>query len=494
MTDPPQSQEDFASLLAASPAAATHEVGATVQGTVVQIGDGDILVDVGGKSEALIARAEFLAPDGSLSLNVGDSIEATVVSLDGGLRLSKKLLAAAAKKKDKDAVKQMLTEAFRNKLPVEGKVSASVKGGYEVQVAGVRGFCPFSQIDVRRQEDPTPFFNKTFEFRIKEYDPRKRNLILSRRALLEEESRKKDEEIRENLTEGSVLTGTVVSLQDFGAFVEIGGGVQGLLHVSEISHARVARPADVLSEGQTIQVQVLRVDKKRGKISLTRKPLEGDPWAGVSDRFHQGQVMAAKVVRVAEFGAFVELAPGVDGLVHVSELAGGGRTSGKKAGELVKAGDEIKVQVMKVEEARRRISLGIAHDTAPVGKKVEITPPKVGESVTGKVDRVEKFGVFLRLGPGLIGMIPNSDLGTPRGADHKRLFPKGTEMKAEVIQSDPAGRKIRLSITKAEGREEREALDRYKKESTNSTSGGSFSTLADAFDAFKKSSSGGSES
>ncbi|HET6373425.1 MAG TPA: S1 RNA-binding domain-containing protein, partial [Candidatus Polarisedimenticolia bacterium] len=458
MTDPTQPTEDFASLLAATADAKRPEIGADVKGTVVQIGDADILVDVGGKSEALIARAELAADDGTLSVKVGDVIEAKVVATEGGLRLSRRVLASS---KNRGAVSEMLKDAHHNRMPVQGRVTASVKGGYEVQVAGMRGFCPFSQIDVRRQEDPTLYFNKTFDFLIKEYDPRKRNLILSRRALIDAEGKKKEAEARSKINGGSILPGTVVSIQDFGAFLDLGDGVQGLLHVSEISRSRVSKPSEILTVGQKMDVQVLRVDQKTGKISLTRKPFEEDPWAGVTERFHQGQIHGAKVVRVTEFGAFVELAPGVDGLVHVSEL-GGGR-GGKKTQDFVKVGEEIKVQVLKVEEARRRISLGLASETVKVGAKVAVVATKVGDVVTGKVERVERFGVFIRIGPGSTGLIPTKELGTPRGADHRKMFPVGTELKAEVIEADPAGRKIRLSVTKAEGREEREALDRYKK-------------------------------
>jgi len=479
------SHDDFAKLLAASTAARRYAKGAVVRGTVVQIGETDVLVDVGAKSEALIARAELVGEDGALAVKVGDSLEGTVMSVDGSIRLSRKLVASSKSK-------EMLMEAFKNGMPVQGRVTASIKGGYEVQVAGVRGFCPFSQIDLRRQEDPNVYFNKTFVFQIKEYDPRKRNLILSRRALLEVEQKKQEAEVRSRIIEGAVLSGTVVSLMDFGAFVDLGGGVQGLLHVSEISHTRVAKPSDVLTMGQTLDVKVLRVDPKKGKISLTRKPLEGDPWDGVSQRFKQGQVLTAKVVRVTEFGAFVELAPGVDGLLHVSEMSGlaapGGPGGKKAAADLTKPGTEIKVQVMKVDEAKRRISLGLAGETAAPGEKVPVVQVKVGDVVIGKVDRVEKFGVFLRFGPGRTGMVPNSELGTQRGADHRRMFPAGTELKAEVIEADPAGRKIRLSVTKAMGREEREAVDRYRKDATKSGTS-SFSTMADAFAALKKTSS-----
>jgi small subunit ribosomal protein S1 len=480
----PLGHDEFARLLAAGSDLRTHAAGQTVRGTIVQIGDADILVDIGGKSEAAIARSELTGSDGAFTAKIGDPLEAVVVSTDGLVRLSRRLGGGGGR--NKDAAREALIEAFKSRIPVQGRVTASIKGGYEVQVAGVRGFCPFSQIDVRRQEDPTLYFNKTFEFLIKEYEPRKRNLILSRRALIEAETRRNEREFRDGLAEGTVLKGTIASLQDFGAFVELGPGVQGLLHVSEISHARVENPADVLSLGQAVDVQILRLDKKKGKISLTRKPLEQDPWTDVESRFTTGQVVTSKVVRVAEFGAFLELAPGVDGLLHVSELAslrGAGRQA--QAATLAKVGEEIKVQVMKVDPARRRISLGVPHEKAEVGEKVVVAPMKVGDVVTGKVEKVEKFGVFLRIAPGRSGMIPNNELGTQRGADHRKMFPPGTEMTAEVIEADAAGRKIRLSVNKAQGREERAAVDKYRKDPSKSGSG-SFSTMADAFNAFKK--------
>jgi len=485
---PGTSHEEFAQLLATSADARRHATGSLVKGTVVQIGDTDIMVDVGGKSEAAIACSELLGEDGQLTVKMGDTIEATVISTEGLLRLSRRMTVSS---RDKQLAQQMLLEASKAGVPVQGRVTASVKGGYEVQVSGVRGFCPFSQIDVRRQEDPTLYFNKTFDFLIKEYNPRKRNLILSRRALIDAEAKKQEAEVRAQITEGRVMQGTVVSIQDFGGFIDLGGGIQGLLHVSELSHARVEKPSDVLTLGQTLDVQVLKVDQKKGKISLTRKPLEGDPWAGVADRLKQGQSMLAKVMRVTEFGAFMELAPGLDGLLHVSEMGslrnGSSSGSASKIPEGVKTGDMLNVTIIKVDEARRRVSLGLVTAAAPPGEKIPPPAPvKVGETVTGKVERVEKFGVFVRLGPGRTGMIPNKELGTARGADHRRMFPVGTELTAEVIESDPGGRKIRLSVTKAAGREERDAVDKYKKDATKSGSG-SFSTLADAFQAMKDS-------
>ncbi len=480
MTDSTEPTEEFADLLATSEDPKKPEVGDSVTGTVAQIGPEEILVDFGGKQEGVIARAELLDKKGSLTVKIGDAVQATVVSLDGGLKLSRRPHAAAGG--DASKVKEMLIEAQKNRTPVEGRVTASVKGGYEVLVSGVRGFCPFSMIDLKRQHDPTLYFNKTFQFRVKEYTPRKKNLILSRRAILEQEAKKIETEARARITPGAVVKGTVASLHDFGAFIDLGANVQGLLHVSELSHKRVSTPADVLSAGQEVDVQVLRVDKKTRKISLTRKPLEQDPWHGVSTRFRKGQILQPKVVRVTEFGAFCELGDGIDGLLHVSELGAHGR----KAEDVVKVGEAVKVQIISVEEKRRRISLGLAPDDVAVGAKLEVAALKVGQIVTGKVERIEKFGVFVRMGAGSTGMIPSNELNVPRGADIRKAISIGSEIRAEVIERDKAGRKIRLSARKATVREEREAIDRYRKDA-NKSGAGSFSTLGDAFDAFNKS-------
>ncbi|MFQ5702128.1 MAG: S1 RNA-binding domain-containing protein [Acidobacteriota bacterium] len=476
--------EDLADLLASGPDMSLPSRGDIVRGKLVQITETDALVALGGKSDAVIAREELLGKDGAPAFKIGDTIEARVVSTDGILRLSRQTISSLMSKEE---VREMLAEAARKKLPVRGRVTASVKGGYEVMVGGVRGFCPFSQIDLRHQEDPLLYFNKTFDFQVKEFRPRRGNLILSRRVLIEREAKKKEAAFRASLTAGSVHEGKVVSLQDFGAFVDLGSGVQGLVHVSEISHARVEHPKDALSVGQPVRVQVLKHDKKKGKISLTLKALEADPWDGIADLFHVGQVLASKVTRVTEFGAFLEITPGVDGLLHVSEMQGLSSPASRRTGaeNLIQPGQELKVQVLKVDARRRRVSLGLADESSMPGDIVEMSRLRVKSIVTGKVERLEKFGVFLRIGPGRIGLIPNNELPMPRGADRAKLFPVGTELTAEIIEADPAGRKIRLSVSRARDREEREALQRYKQDKTKS--GGSLSTLADAFAAFRKS-------
>ena len=479
---PADAGSEFSKMLDAFPQPHPPARGDVVKGRLVQIGDAGGIVDIGAKSEACIAREELLGPDGDLAFKVGDTIEARIISADGDLRISRETVSAHMSRNE---TRDLLMEARRKRLPVKGRVTASVKGGYEVQVAGMRAFCPFSQIDVKRQEEPLLYFNKTFDFLIKEFDPRRKNLILSRRALIEAENKQEESKVRESLTPGTVVEGTVVSLQDFGGFIDLGSGVQGLLHVSEISHARVEHPRDALTIGQTLKVEILKNDRKKSKISLTRKSLEADPWDGASRRFAAGQVIGARVVRMTEFGAFVELAPGLDGLLHLSELNSLRRTEDQKPEDLARVGTDLKVAVLKVDEKRRRISLGLADQSAEVGRKIEIPQIRSGKVVTGKVERVEKFGVFVRLGPGLTGLIPNNELGTPRGTDHRRMFPPGTEITAEITEADASGRKIRLSVSKAEGREEREAIERYRREGAKS--GNSLSTMAEAFRAFRDS-------
>src|SRR5262245_50797718 len=277
--------------------------GQTVQGTIVAIGPEVAFVDVGGKGEATIDVDEMKDEDGDIEFAVGDRIQAIVVSTSGGLQLSRKLLRGAARNRQ-------LEDAFRSGLPVEGKVEQEVKGGYEVRIARQRAFCPFSQIEIARSE-PAAHIGRVYAFRIVEYTEGGRNVIVSRRALLEEEQRAKAAEVRRSIVPGAVVTGRVASLREFGAFVDLGGGVQGLLHVSEMGWSRVSDPALMFKAGDEITVKVLRVEEHGEKIALGLKQLADDPWSRIGEKYEVGQVRTGRVTRVAEFGAFVELEPGV---------------------------------------------------------------------------------------------------------------------------------------------------------------------------------------
>jgi small subunit ribosomal protein S1 len=311
--------EDFAAMFEASIKAKRIQKGQTLEGTIVAIGPEVALVDVGGKSEATIDIEELKDDYGALEVAVGDRVQATVVSTAGGLTLSRRLARRAA-------TERQLEDAFHTGLPVQGKVERAVKGGYEVRIARLRAFCPMSQIDTVRSE-PSVHEGRVYAFRIIEFKEGGKNLVVSRRALLEDEQQAKAAEIRRSIEVGAVMTGRVVSVREFGAFVDLGGGVQGLLHVSEMGWSRVSDPSEVVRPGDDITVKILRVDDDKQKISLGLKQLTEDPWARVQQTYEIGQVLTGRVTRLAEFGAFVELEPGVEALAHATTFAPTGRAN-----------------------------------------------------------------------------------------------------------------------------------------------------------------------
>ena len=349
MTEP--ADDDFAALFEASIKAKPLQTGRTVTGTVVAIGGETSLVDVGAKGEASIATDELKNEEGLLEVKVGDRIEATVVSTSGGVRLSRRLQRGAA-------TRSQLEDAFRARLPVEGKVDGQVKGGYTVTIAKLRAFCPASQIDTIRNSDPASHLGRVYAFRIVEFAEDGRKFVVSRRALLAEEQKARADEVRRSLTSGAVVTGRVVSVRDFGAFVDLGAGVQGLLHVSEMGWSRVTDPSQVARPGDEITVQILRIDSKDGeeKIALGIKQLVADPWEAVPERYPVGQTTRARVARIADFGAFVELEPGVVGLLPRAETGLTGDADLKKAFPL---GSEVDVIVTEVDQPARRMRLSI---------------------------------------------------------------------------------------------------------------------------------------
>ena len=432
-----ESSEDFAAMFEASVKAKRFEAGQTLEGTIVAIGPEVVFVDVGGKGEATIETAELKGEDGDVEVAVGDRIQAMVVSTAGGLRLSRKLARGAA-------TDRQLEDAFRAGLPVEGKVEKEVKGGYEVRIARQRAFCPFSQIDTVRTE-PSAHAGKVYTFRIVEYREGGKNLIVSRRALLEEEQRASAAEVRGSIVVGAVMTGRVASVREFGAFVDLGGGVQGLLHVSEMAWSRVSDPSQVLKAGDEITVKVLRVDEDKQKISLGLKQLAADPWSSVQETYEVGQVRTGRVTRVADFGAFVELEPGIEALAHASTFAPTGRSEGwsrQVAPEMTGA-----FEILSIDREKKRIGVALLPDgSARAGRSApaqrEIVP---GARLTGKVERHEKFGVFVFLAPGRTGLIPLSETGVAKEADIARAFPIGGDIEVVVLEVDPSGRRIRLS-------------------------------------------------
>ena len=342
-------EEDFATMFEASTRAKRVAKGQIVDGTIVSIGAEVALVGVGGKSEAAIDIDELKDEAGHLEVKVGDCIQAMVVSTTGGLTLSRRLVLGAA-------TARQLEDAFQAGLPVEGKVVGAVKGGYEVRIARQRAFCPISQIDTSRNTEPAQHEGRVYTFRIIEYKEGGKNIVVSRRVLLEEEQQASAAGVRKSIVEGAVMTGRVASVRDFGAFVDLGGGVQGLLHVSEMAWARVSDTSQIVNPGDEITVKVLRVDADKRKISLGLKQLAADPWSKAADAYQAGQLRTGRVTRVAEFGAFVEIEPGVEGLIPLSESGVARDGDVKKA---FRVGAEVQVVVLDVDPAARRMRLSV---------------------------------------------------------------------------------------------------------------------------------------
>src|SRR3989442_10640867 len=445
--------DDFATLFAREAVRPVLEVGQIVKGRVIHIAAENVFVDVGGKGEAWIERAELTDEEGRLRVAVGDEVEATVVSTGDEVRLSHKLRQGAQ-------ARQALAVAAETGIPVEGKVAAVIKGGYEVTVGGLRGFCPFSQMDLRRVEATEEYVGRVLEFRVTTFSDNGRNLVLSRRRLLEERAAEMAEETRKKILPGAVLTGTVAALADFGAFIDL-GGVQGLVPLSELSHSRASRPADLLRVGDAVSVKVIRIDQEKGRISLSLKALEGDPWAGVAGRLRERQIVRGRAVRSTEFGVFVELMPGVDGLLHITEIP---RSRQGALREAAAAATEINVLIINIDREKRRVALALAPDGAELGQQIE-SRVDVGAVLKGTVERHEPFGVFVRLGPGQTRLVPTGELSMSRGADARKTFPVDSEIKVLVLAIEEGGRRIRLSHAQALAREEQVETQAYMQQS-----------------------------
>ena len=366
--------EDFAAMLAESERDAPRakkrpRVGDQVTGKIISIGKEAVFVDVGGKGEGELDRAEVSDSEGKLQVKLGDVVEARVVGDGGGVLTLRVKLGRGPE------ARAELQQAQQLGIPVEGVVTEVVKGGVAVDVAGVRGFCPASQLDVRFVDDLAVYVGQRLMFRITRYEPR--NLVLSRRALIEEDNARRAAETRKKLEPGAVVRGKVVGFKPFGAFIDL-GGIEGMLHISELGYARVEKPEDVLSLGQEVDVAVLKIEPaakgdKSERISLSLKALASDPWREATAALVEGTRLRGKVTRLSQFGAFVELAPGVEGLVHISELGAGRRIHHPK--EVVSVGQDVEVVVLTVDHDRRRIGLqmaasgdGTADDLAAVAR------------------------------------------------------------------------------------------------------------------------------
>ncbi len=466
MMDVSEQEEDFASMFEASVKARQFTRGQTIEGTIVGFGPKVAFVNVGGKGEAEIDIAELKDADGDVEVSIGDRIQAVVVSTGGGIVLSRKGVRNAATQRE-------LEDAFRAGVAVEGKVEKVVKGGYEVRIARERAFCPLSQIDIARTFDPAVHEGKTYAFRVIEYKNGGKDVVLSRRKHLEDEQRASAAEVRKSIVVDAVLTGRVASVLDFGAFVDLGGGIQGLLHVSEMSWSRSTTPSEIVAPGDQITVKVLRVDDATQKISLGLKQLLDDPWSTVASKYKVGDVLKGRVTRVADFGAFVELEPGIEGLAHVSTFTPGRPGEWKAA---VPPGMTGTFEILSIDPAQKRIGIALVDQSSALAGSPSQSdvpssaPPRPiptqdalapGTIVTGKIERHEKFGVMVFLSPGRTGLMPFAETGLERDADLRKALPVGSDVEVVVLEADPAGRRIRVSKKAVAEQRERAEVREY---------------------------------
>lgn len=461
-------EESFASMLEKSDGFPERlGPGQKVRARVVSISGDLVYIDLGGKSEGIISLSEFLNKDGVPSVNRGDEIEAYFVAVqDGARRLTTKTRGYSA------ASLGEIQNAFESGIPLAGEVKRELKGGFEVMIGEVRCFCPFSQIDLKGGREGGLYLGRTFSFKVLEYENNGRNVVLSRRALLADEKKAKVEALKEKLKPGMDVTGTINSVQNFGAFMDI-GGIDGLVPASELSWNRAERPASVVSPGQEVTARILSLDWENSRITLSLKATQPDPWTGLRERYPEGSKVSGVIVRLAAFGAFVNLEPGIDGLVHISNLGTGRRIQHPK--EVVEVGQTVETYVSNVDPSSKKISLSMQ----PKAERKKIVLPNVGEVIDGVVDKAMPYGLFVRIGDDLKGLVPNVEMGTPAGSDHKRMFPSGSAMKVVVTEVDTAAKKVRLSRKAAMEKEVREEFDEYRESLKSETTSSGFGSLGD---------------
>lgn len=462
--------DDFAAMLGdAQVAVTTWAAGDKVDATVVGIDQHYVFVNLGAKSEGVIERGELVDPDGELTVDLGDRIEAWVVRVGSdGIQLS-----TALGRSGNDA-SDMIAQAASDQIPVEGKVTGTNKGGYDVDVLGTRAFCPFSQIDLNAGE-PEDYVGKTLTFVVTRIDESGRNVVVSRAALQREERERAAAKTMQELQVDDVVDGVVTRLAEFGAFVDI-GGVDGLVHVSELSWSRVEDPSELVRVGDAVRVRVLRIDHgdERGpRISLSMRALQEDPWVATVASLHVGATTSGTVTRLEKFGAFVEIAPAVEGLVHISEISPGRRINHPR--EVLEVGQQVEVQVLSTDPKKRQIGLSIkALMDDPWAAAAQHLRP--GTAVQGTVENVQSFGVFVEIAGGITGLVPMSQLpDEEKDAVHVKFRP-GNEIEARVLDIDTGRRRLTLSRLAGDDAA-RGDFDDWRKQSDDNAGLGTFADL-----------------
>ena len=436
--------ESFAELFEASQAnLAKLKPGAIVVGTVVDVRGDVVVINAGLKSEGIVPIEQFRNDAGEIDVGVGDQVKVALDSLENGFGET----VLSREKAKRAMVWDELEEALEKNETITGRISGKVKGGFTVDIKDVRAFLPGSLVDVRPVRDPAYLEGKELEFKLIKLDRKRNNVVVSRRAVVESEHSEEREQLMEKLQEGAVLKGVVKNLTDYGAFVDL-GGIDGLLHITDMAWKRVRHPSEVVNVGDELDVRVLKFDRERNRVSLGLKQMGEDPWDNIARRYPANSRVYGKVSNVTDYGAFVEIEPGVEGLVHVSEMDWTNKNV--HPSKVVQVGDEVQVMVLDVDEERRRISLGIKQVTSNPWETFAAMHKK-GDKVSGQIKSITDFGIFIGLDGGIDGLIHLSDISwNATGEDILRNYKKGDTLDAVVLAVDPERERISLGLKQME--------------------------------------------
>lgn len=430
--------ESFAELFEASQVLDV-ERGAVISGTVVAIDSDWITVDTGLKSEGIVARSEFLNEQGELEVAVGDQVQVVVDTVDNGMGQTQ----LSREKAKRAETWNVLEKIYENNEIVTGLISGKVKGGFTVDIGSVRAFLPGSLVDTRPVRDTAHLEGKELEFKVIKLDQKRNNVVVSRRAVMESENSAEREALLSNLEEGQEVVGVVKNLTDYGAFVDL-GGIDGLLHITDMAWRRIKHPSEVVEVGQELKVKVLKFDRERNRVSLGLKQLGTDPWQDVLNNYPKGTNVKARVTNLTDYGCFAEIADGIEGLVHVSEMDHTNKNI--HPSKVVQIGDEIMVQILDIDEDRRRISLGIKQTMPNPWEEFDKNHQK-GDKVSGTIKSITDFGIFIGLEGGIDGLVHLSDLSwTETGEEAIRNYNKGDTVEAVILSVDAEANRISLGI------------------------------------------------
>ena len=435
--------ENFAQLFEESLQELETRPGSIVKGTVVSIDKDIVLVDAGLKSESAIPADQFKNAEGELEIAIGDEVDVALDAVEDGF--GETILSREKAKRHEAWVE--LEKAYEDKVTIKGVINGKVKGGFTVEVNSVRAFLPGSLVDVRPVRDTTHLEGKELEFKVIKLDAKRNNVVVSRRAVIEAESSAERETLLANLEEGHEIKGIVKNLTDYGAFVDL-GGVDGLLHITDMAWKRVKHPSEIVNVGDEINVKVLKFDKEKQRVSLGMKQMGNDPWQEIASRYPEGTKINGQVTNLTDYGCFVEIEDGVEGLVHVSEMDWTNKNI--HPSKVVNLGDTVDVMVLEIDEERRRISLGLKQCIANPWETFAESHEK-GDKVSGKIKSITDFGIFIGLDGGIDGLVHLSDISWNKsGEDAVRDYKKGDEISAVVLQVDPERERISLGVKQIE--------------------------------------------